>query len=95
MVGKRLFIKGRIKTMLLTANGQNVYPEEIESRLNNLPYVAESVVVLTSVCLSRWSIRYGSARCDQITREKLDSIMQEKTGLHSTNRLPTTKKSAR
>ncbi len=45
MKGRRLFIKGRIKTMILSANGQNVYPEEIESRLNNLRYVAESLVV--------------------------------------------------
>lgn len=45
MKGQRLFIKGRIKTMLLSANGQNIYPEEIESRLNNLPYVAESLVI--------------------------------------------------
>src|SRR5690606_11224870 len=44
--GRRLFIKGRIKNMLLAANGQNIYPEEIESRLNNLPYIADSVVVL-------------------------------------------------
>lgn len=45
MKGKRLFIKGRIKTMILSANGQNIYPEEIESRLNNLPYIAESLVI--------------------------------------------------
>ncbi len=43
--GRRLFIKGRIKTMLLGANGQNIYPEEIEAKLNNLPYIAESLVV--------------------------------------------------
>lgn len=40
-----LFIRGRSKTMILSANGQNIYPEEIESILNNLPYVAESLVV--------------------------------------------------
>ena len=40
-----LFIRGRNKTMLLGANGQNIYPEEIESALNNLPYVKESLVV--------------------------------------------------
>lgn len=40
-----IFIKGRYKTMLLSANGQNIYPEEIEAKLNNLPYVAESLVV--------------------------------------------------
>lgn len=40
-----IFIKGRSKTMILSANGQNIYPEEIEAKLNNLPYVAESLVV--------------------------------------------------
>lgn len=39
-------VKGRSKNMLLTASGQNIYPEEIESRLNNMPYVSESLVVL-------------------------------------------------
>lgn len=41
----RIFIRGRCKTMLLSANGQNIFPEEIESRLNNLPFVSESIVV--------------------------------------------------
>ena len=40
-----VFIKGRSKNMLLGASGQNIYPEEIEDRLNSLPLVAESVVV--------------------------------------------------
>lgn len=40
-----IFIKGRSKTMILSANGQNIYPEEIEAKLNNMPYVAESLVV--------------------------------------------------
>lgn len=39
-------IRGRSKNMLLTASGQNIYPEEIESKLNNMPYVAESLIVL-------------------------------------------------
>lgn len=43
--GQTVFIRGRYKTMILTSTGQNVYPEEIESKLNNMPYVAESVVV--------------------------------------------------
>lgn len=38
-------IKGRSKTMILSANGQNIYPEEIEAKLNNLPYVGESLVI--------------------------------------------------
>ena len=42
-----IFIKGRCKNMLLTASGQNIYPEEIEARLNNLPFVGESLVLLS------------------------------------------------
>ena len=41
----RLYIKGRIKTMLLGANGQNIFPEEIETRLNNMSYVSESLII--------------------------------------------------
>jgi len=40
-----LFIKGRSKSMLLGPNGQNIYPEEIESIMNNMPYVVESLVI--------------------------------------------------
>lgn len=40
-----LYIKGRIKNMLLGASGQNIYPEEIEDKLNSLPYVNESIVI--------------------------------------------------
>lgn len=40
-----LFIKGRSKNMLLGPSGQNIYPEEIEEKLNNLPYVSESIVI--------------------------------------------------
>ena len=39
-------VRGRSKNMLLTSSGQNIYPEEIESKLNNMPYVAESLIVL-------------------------------------------------
>ena len=40
-----LFIKGRYKTMILSATGQNISPEEIEAKLNNMPYVNESLIV--------------------------------------------------
>ncbi|MCM1309504.1 MAG: AMP-binding protein [Bacteroides sp.] len=40
-----IFLRGRNKTMILGPNGQNIYPEEIEQKLNNLPYVAESLVI--------------------------------------------------
>lgn len=40
-----LFIKGRSKNMILGASGQNIYPEEIEDRLNNMPYISESLII--------------------------------------------------
>ena len=40
-----VFIKGRSKNMLLGPSGQNIYPEEIEEKLNNLPFVTESIVI--------------------------------------------------
>lgn len=40
-----IFLRGRYKTMILSASGQNIYPEEIETKLNNMPYVSESLVV--------------------------------------------------
>ena len=40
-----IYIKGRSKNMILSANGQNIYPEEIEAVVNNQPYVIESVVI--------------------------------------------------
>ena len=40
-----IFIKGRSKNMILSANGQNIYPEEIEAVINNQDYIIESVVV--------------------------------------------------
>jgi long-chain acyl-CoA synthetase len=46
-----IYIKGRSKNMILSANGQNIYPEEIEAVVNNQPYVIESVVVSRGVKL--------------------------------------------
>lgn len=43
--GRIIFLKGRCKTMILSGNGQNIYPEEIEAKLNNMPYVGESLVL--------------------------------------------------
>ncbi|MDR2627492.1 MAG: AMP-binding protein [Dysgonamonadaceae bacterium] len=40
-----IFIRGRSKTMILDAGGQNIYPEEIEAKLNNLPFVMESLIL--------------------------------------------------
>ena len=40
-----IFIKGRLKTMILGPSGQNIYPEEIEDFYNNSPYIAESLII--------------------------------------------------
>ncbi len=44
-IDDHIYIKGRCKNMLLSSNGQNIYPEEIEAKLNNMPFVAESLVM--------------------------------------------------
>ena len=40
-----IFIKGRAKSLILSSSGQNIYPEELEAKINNLPYVQESLVI--------------------------------------------------
>ena len=45
---QNIYIRGRIKNMLLGASGQNVYPEEIEDKLNSMPMVSESLIVLSN-----------------------------------------------
>lgn len=82
MKGKRLFIKGRIKTMILSANGQNIYPEEIESRLNNLPYVAECIVLSRDTKIV--ALVYPdipAMKEDNISEERLKEIMHENKGI--------------
>ena len=69
-----IFIRGRYKTMILSANGQNIYPEEIESKLSNMPYVNECLVVdrgghLVALC---------HPDSDQVERDGLDQPALEK-----------------
>ena len=40
-----VYIRGRSKTMILSSSGQNIFPEEIEAKLNNMPFVAESLII--------------------------------------------------
>ena len=74
-----LFIKGRCKTMLLGPSGQNIYPEEIEAKINNMPYVLESLVLqhednrlVALICPD-----YNEVDADGLTREQLDVAMEE------------------
>lgn len=73
-----LFIKGRCKTMILGPNGQNIYPEEIESKINNLPFVTESIVTQRNEKLVAL-IYPDYAAMDEmgIQRTDLDTIMDE------------------
>lgn len=71
-------IMGRSKTMILGPSGQNIYPEEIEAKLNNLPYVSESLVIDNHGELKALiHPDFDSATKDHIKREKLEKIMEE------------------
>ena len=72
-----IFIRGRLKTMLLGANGQNIYPEEIEAKLNNMLYVSESLVVERDRKLVALVYPdYDSMDRDGITRDQLPGHME-------------------
>ena len=72
-----IYIKGRSKTMILTSNGQNVYPEEIESKLNNMPYVMESLIVeREGKIVALVYPDYDKMDSDGMTREKLPEVME-------------------
>lgn len=80
-----LYIKGRSKNMILGPSGQNIYPEEIEDRLNALPYVSESLVVerdgkLTALVYPD----YEQARKDKISEESLKKLMDNNRKLANT-----------
>lgn len=73
-----IFIKGRNKTMMLGPSGQNIYPEEIEAKLNNMPFVLESLVIqndgklVALVCPN-----FEDVDAEGMTREQVDEQMEE------------------
>ncbi len=85
--GRTIFIRGRYKTMILSANGQNIYPEEIEAKLNNMAYVSECLVVerdgrlIALVYPDRDEMRQNDISADQLpammetTRRELNSLV--------------------
>ncbi len=70
-----LTIKGRSKNMLLSASGQNIYPEEIEDKLNNLTYVSESIVIQKDEKLVAL-IHPDYDEAANVSEEELNQIMQ-------------------
>lgn len=70
-----IYIKGRSKNMILTANGQNIYPEEVEELLNAMPHVKESIVIERN----KHIVAIVSAEVDAanpLSREQLDEAMK-------------------
>ena len=73
-----IYIKGRCKTMLLGPSGQNIYPEEIEAKINNMPYVLESLVLqkdtrlVALVCPD-----FEAVDADKLSQEQLEVLMEE------------------
>ena len=73
-----LYIRGRCKTMILTGTGQNIYPEEIEDKLNNLPLVLESLIVEKNGRLTALIVPdYDQAAQEGIDEQGIDRIMKE------------------
>lgn len=69
-----IFIRGRSKSMILGPSGQNIYPEEIEAKLNNMPFVMESLVVENNGRL--YALVYPDY--EAVDMEKLDQLQLEK-----------------
>ena len=73
-----IFIKGRSKNMLLGANGQNIYPEEIEDKLSSMPYVAECLVVQRGDKLYGLVYPdYDEAKKNELSDDALKDVMEQ------------------
>ncbi len=73
-----IFIKGRCKNMILTGSGQNIYPEEIEDKINNLPYVVESLVVgRKNAIVALVVLDYAAGEKDGLSKEELNKLVNE------------------
>ena len=73
-----LYIKGRCKNMILTGSGQNIYPEEIEDKINNLPYVVESLVVGRKNAIVALVVAdYEAGKKDGLDEKALEKLVDE------------------
>jgi len=73
-----IFIKGRSKSMLLGPSGKNIFPEEIESVINNMDYIAESLVISEdNKLVGLISLDYEAIKKDNISEEQFSSILDE------------------
>lgn len=75
---ENIVIRGRCKNMILTANGQNVYPEEIEELVNQLPYIVESLIVGRKHGLVALAVPdYNAAAEAGIDNEELEKLIKK------------------
>ncbi len=73
-----LFIKGRCKNMILSSNGQNIYPEEIEDKLNNMLYISETIVIeKEGKLIALIYPDFDTVNAEKLTDEQLTEIMDE------------------
>lgn len=82
-----LYIKGRKKNMIVGASGENIYPEEIESRINRMEYVLESLVVekkgklvaLVHLNMEEFEKKYQNMKTEAVTflNDKIDETLKE------------------
>ncbi|MBP3254135.1 MAG: AMP-binding protein [Bacteroidales bacterium] len=73
-----LFIKGRKKNMILSSNGQNIYPEEIEDKLNSMEYVNEALVLeKDDKIMALVNLDQDKLDRDHITREQYEDILEQ------------------
>lgn len=75
---ENVYIKGRCKNMILSPSGQNVYPEEIEDKVNNIPYVLESLAVgrknaIISLIVPNWE----AMKADGLSVEDYEKLVRE------------------
>jgi len=73
-----IYIKGRCKNMILTASGQNIYPEEIEDLIVQLPYITETIVVGRNHALvALIVVDYDALKAAGIPEEKAQAVIEE------------------
>ena len=77
-----IYIRGRCKNMLLGSNGQNIYPEEIEDKLNSMLYVSESIVIqkgdkLYALIYPDWEHLEKDGLTHKEIREQMDANIRE------------------
>jgi long-chain acyl-CoA synthetase len=73
-----VFIRGRSKSMILGASGQNIYPEEIEAKLNNMPFVMESLVIESNGRLFALVYPdYEAVDLEKLDQTQLEKVMEE------------------